>query len=265
MDQPRFGGSSAIALSKDLMLLAFGLRESRVKLGHTGTREFTEWQTGHPEVSLVSLSPDGTMLITGGRGSSLQWWKLQPNAHRLRTLQAQQALFSPEGKTLATVQGQEIQLWDVATQSVRVQCAVTSPPAFVAFSTDGRILATTDNPLSVGNAISLWNTTTGALLGVCSGHKQTVWSVAFSPDRKTLASASHDGTVKLWNLKTQQELLTLRWPGETPRGLLFAPDGATLVVGSSSRPVPNSSLRFLRAPIPGDPQLARALNALPAP
>jgi WD40 repeat protein len=41
------------------------------------------------------------------------------------------------------------------------------------------------------------------------GHSSSVFSVAFSPDGKTLASASGDKTIKLWNLQTQKEIATL--------------------------------------------------------
>ncbi|MDF5737276.1 MAG: WD40 repeat domain-containing protein, partial [Nostoc sp. S13] len=41
------------------------------------------------------------------------------------------------------------------------------------------------------------------------GHSNDVWSAAFSPDGKTIASASADYTVKLWNAATGKEITTL--------------------------------------------------------
>ena len=47
------------------------------------------------------------------------------------------------------------------------------------------------------------------------GHTGGVTSVAFSPDGKRLASAGEDGTVKVWDAATGQEILTLK--GHTGR------------------------------------------------
>jgi WD40 repeat protein len=53
--------------------------------------------------------------------------------------------------------------------------------------------------------------------------------VSFSPDGKTLVSDSTDGTMKLWDVTTCEELLTLRGPfKDSAYGARFAPDGRTL-------------------------------------
>jgi WD40 repeat protein len=88
---------------------------------------------------------------------------------------------------------------------------------------------------------------TGKLLSTFTGHKQSVSSVTFSPDGKTLATASNDSTLKLWNVATQQELLTIRRLGASLRGLTFSPDGQ-LLVGGGSFTLQTGGLRFYRAP-----------------
>src|SRR5205807_1617138 len=57
------------------------------------------------------------------------------------------------------------------------------------------------------------------------GHTGQVWSVAFNPDGKRLASASNDNTVKVWDAQTGQELFTLK--GHTGRvsSVALGPDG----------------------------------------
>jgi len=97
------------------------------------------------------------------------------------------------------------------------------------------------------DTIRLWDTTTGQSLGACTGHKQDVWSVAFSPDGKTLVTASDDSTLKFWNVATRQELLTIRRLGGALRALHFSPDGQLLVGGTSSSSR-TGGLYFYRAP-----------------
>jgi len=43
---------------------------------------------------------------------------------------------------------------------------------------------------------------TGKIQATLKGHTGEVWSVAFSPDGKTLGSGSSDQTVKLWDVAT---------------------------------------------------------------
>jgi len=66
-----------------------------------------------------------------------------------------------------------------------------------------------------------------------TGHHGLVLALAYSPDGRTLASASVDGTARLWNVLTGRLRTKLQSPVEVERAtcVAFAPDGKTLGVG----------------------------------
>ena len=65
-----------------------------------------------------------------------------------------------------------------------------------------------------------------------NGHGSDVWSVAWSPDGRTLASGSWDKTIKLWEVASGQELRTLQRESDSVNSVVFSPDGNALASAS---------------------------------
>jgi WD40 repeat protein len=61
--------------------------------------------------------------------------------------------------------------------------------------------------------------------------------VSFSPDGKTIASASEDNTVKLWSVNNGKELHTLEGHSDWVRGMSFSPDGQMIASASGDNSV----------------------------
>jgi WD40 repeat protein/serine/threonine protein kinase len=81
----------------------------------------------------------------------------------------------------------------------------------------------------------LWRLSHSELLTL-RGHTDDVHCVAFSPDGGRLATASHDGTAKLWDLSDGRELATfLEGHTDQLNAVAFSPDGKTLATGSDDR------------------------------
>ena len=97
----------------------------------------------------------------------------------------------------------------------------------LALSQNGRFLA-----VGTGrDLIHLWDVNSGQPLGILRGHVSGVQCLSFSPDGKTLASCG-DSRVKLWNIETLQEILTLARFSSAACVALFSSDGSCLATSS---------------------------------
>ncbi len=88
------------------------------------------------------------------------------------------------------------------------------------FSGDGRYFVS-----GGGNGfLTLYETGTGKMERQFVGHTGTIWAVAVSPDNQTLVSGSNDQTIKLWDIVSGRNLLTIfvttdnEWVAWTPEG-----------------------------------------------
>jgi len=253
--ESRFG-RSAVSLSADLVVLAEGRGDGTVRMRRFDDGEESSFRVSENGVEFVALSPGAGELVAGGRREGLSWWDLSDPSLPLIRLPGSFAVFSEDGGSLVVMEREGAAVvYDTALRSVRarIENAGRSFGATVAISPGGELLALTHGFEDFENAVSLWDTASGERVGTLTGHKQAIWSVAFSPDGRTLATSSGDGTVRLWSVASRRELLALGEPGLALDDLLFSPDGRVLVGGAPGFAA-EGELRIFRAPRQDSPR-----------
>ena len=145
----------------------------------------------------------------------------------------------------------------MAYGSVAIKAVSLPLPLPVAHSPDGRFLAAAIGyqwANKLPGEVRVWRVDTWELVWRFRGYQEIVYSIAFSPDGRRLASAGGRGTgryeVKVWDLTTGQEVWTLPKP---PKGscydVAFSPCGRRLALtGTGSKLLLNDGTPLAESP-----------------
>ena len=205
---------------------------------------------GHQDwVTSIAFSPDGQFLFTSSWDKKIRIWNRQGSL--IREFQAydeyiNDMILSPNGKLIATVpMGDTVKLWDIKGNLLKQFKFKKSIFLTINFSHDSKLLA-----MGLSKEVGRLEGIRGKDLVLAvvldiernvvvtklKGHKKDVRSVAFSLDDQLVATASEDGTTRVWNLKGNL-IRELKGHEGGVNSVVFSPDGQLIATGSNDRTI----------------------------
>jgi WD40 repeat protein len=191
------------------------------------------FRSGRHYCNSVAFSSDGTFLCaTSDRGGCIwnvpQWTERcrLPDAHSTR------GVLSPDDAIFATVGAGGIALTDTRTGKRTRLIPLRESSRVVAFSPDGKRLATT-----AGSRLLILDVKTGERVMTLSGHRGGINSVVFSRDGRRIVSAAADGTARIWGEPPLVSRLQAAGCGLIGVGLHIEPPEGGTPAGEARPPV----------------------------
>ena len=259
----------SLAFSPDSSHFVTGGADGSISLWNRETANLLSTLPGHSDV-IVSLvySPDGKIFASASLDGTIRLWgvvgKLPKRTFTGHTRNFDLLAYSPNGKTLASrTKNGNIFVWDANTFKHKFTLAVDTNDedilqaverrnrrnstkrinAPLAYSPDGVTLATAD----MNNTIRLWDTESGKLkltfkTKIDEGQlldrgrrSNTITSLAYSPDGKTLVGGSRDGKIHFWDLEREGYRQTFAEQEYPSIYLGYSADGSMFISGTSDQ------------------------------
>jgi WD40 repeat protein len=188
-------------------------------------REIRAFSIAPDSCHVLAFSRDGRRLAVGGRDGAVRAWDLLSGEGRsfggLGRFVSSVA-FDRDGTLLAAADSLgHVMIWEAATGVRRIELSGVYGRPILLFSPEGKHFTTTNQE----RVIALRDVATGRVIRTFHGHTDVIGSLAFNSEGDRLVSGSADGSVRIWDVVSGLELLSL--PGV--RGPVYAvavsPDG----------------------------------------
>ena len=217
----------------DNQTIASGSGDGTIKLWNVNSKKsLMNFRESHSsEVVSLALSSDGKNIVSASADRTVKLWN-RKDGKLLHTFsgydnKVEAINFSPDGKIIASASDRTIRIWnrDSPTPDTIIGTSFN-------FSGDNKTIVTAKD-----KTIYLWLLRDRKLVkSFPSGHKKNINQVRFSPDGQTIASASADHTIKLWNLQGNLQG-TLRGHKGSVTSVSFSPNGKIIASGSRDKTI----------------------------
>ena len=166
----------------------------------------------------LGLSPDGTLLYTGGFDGTLSVNDVG-TGELVRTLGITHlgGEVSPAGDVVAVADGRDVVLLDAATLTEQRRLEGQTDLRTLQFSRDGSRFASGYDD----GTVIVWDVATGAVQNQFTGHAGGVTELAFAPDGATLYTVSLDRSLLAWDLDGSRRFVATSQPA-TPENADYA-------------------------------------------
>lgn len=177
------------------------LRSSELIFWSRDGKEILSLDSEKMGIESMAFSPDGKVLVSGSRDGQIRFWNREGKITKdfsAHTQQINTLAYSPNGQFLISAgEDANIKLWSMDGSIKATLKGHLKPVSSVVFHPNGNIFASLDK----SGQVKFWGMN-GVELGTIS-HSNTIQSIRFSPDGKTLLSGGMHGdkgdTVILWN------------------------------------------------------------------
>lgn len=237
------GSVLSVAYSRDGALIASAGADRRVQIWNavTGQRE-SHLGPLPGAVNSVTFSPDGEFVACACSDLVALIWRFGTASEPPRRLEGHTSrvntvAFSADGSVLASAGGdRSVRIWDVRTG--RERTAFDARPGTVnalAFSPDGQVVASAGE----NEVVLLWSLDSGLVLDRLTGHDAQVNCVAYGLIGETvaLATASDDGTARVWNISPPSERCKLDRHTGPVKSVAYRSDGQAIATAGADRAV----------------------------
>ena len=223
---------STLAASPDGGLLATAGFDQTVRLWDSGThRQLRSLSLPAPAVTrALAFTADGRWLLGGTDSGALWLWHTSTGAARTRLGDHATSVSALAVDRRHVVSGDEqgtVKAWRIADDGLKpvTEATFDFPVVDLRFVGRDRVL------VASGADLALVEIATGAVTRLPSGHSGGVTAIATAAAAAVAASASLDGTVRLWDLDRGRPLAPVTLDIGVPGAVALSADGARLAVG----------------------------------